>query len=96
MRDIDDELEDQEDFAENLRVSTTAFTRLAQAHRTFMQTTTRERLNKHGIPATFAVGDRVKIYVPPTQTQLDATGRRAKHIVAWRGPCTITQVLQPP
>jgi len=96
LRDIDDELEDQEDFAENLRVSTTAFTRLAQAHRTFMQKTTRERLSKHGIPATFAVGDRVKIYVPPTQTQLDATGRRAKHIVAWRGPCTITQVLQPP
>jgi len=94
--DLDDEIADQDDFAENLAVSTAAFIRLAHAHRTFMQQTTRERLDKHGVPATFAVGDKVKIYVPPTQTQLDATGRRAKHIVAWRGPCTITEVLTPP
>ena len=47
----------------------------------------------HGVPATFFVGDKVKIYVPPTHKQLLATGRRAKHIVAWRGPCTITVVL---
>jgi hypothetical protein len=33
--------------------------------------------------------------MPPTHTQLERTGRRAKHIVAWRGPCVITQILSP-
>ncbi len=31
--------------------------------------------------------------VPPTQNQLLETGRRAKHITAWRGPCTILERL---
>jgi hypothetical protein len=31
----------------------------------------------------------------PTHAQLIRTGRRAKHIVAWRGPCKITQFLSP-
>ena len=31
--------------------------------------------------------------VPPTQEQMIATGRRAKHITAWRGPCTIVERL---
>ncbi len=37
----------------------------------------------------------MKIYMPPTNSQLERTGRRAKHIVAWRGPCTITKILSP-
>jgi len=94
--DLDIELIDQGDYAANLRTSTDAFVRLAAAHRDYMQQTTQDRLNKNGVPATFAIGDRVKIYVPPTQTQLDATGRRASHITAWRGPCTISAVLPPP
>jgi hypothetical protein len=60
-----------------------------------MQKTTQERLNQQGNPTSFQLNDRVKIYVPPTNAQLLRTGRRAKHIVAWRGPCRITQVLSP-
>jgi hypothetical protein len=33
--------------------------------------------------------------MPPTHQQLERTGRRAKHIVSWRGPCRITQTLSP-
>jgi len=97
-RDIEDELQDPVDkspaaHAKAVAISAAAFARLATAHHTYMRETTAERLNMHGVPATFVVGDKVKIYVPPTHNQLKATGRRAKHIVAWRGPCTITVVL---
>ena len=97
-RAIEDTLEDPSDtspiaYAKAVAVSAQAFARLATAHHTYMRVTTAERLNMHGVPATFAIGDRVKIYVPPTHQQMLATGRRAKHIVAWRGPCTITRIL---
>ncbi len=39
------------------------------------------------------MGNKVKICVPPTQAQLLETGRRAKHVTAWRGPCTILERL---
>jgi hypothetical protein len=35
----------------------------------------------------------VKVRVPPTASQLEETGRRAKHITAWRGPFTIVERL---
>ena len=82
-----------EEFAAALRISTQAFHSFAAAHKTFMATTTEERLNKHGTPKTFALQDRVKIYVPPTHAQILRTGRKSNHIVAWRGPCTITRIL---
>ena len=31
--------------------------------------------------------------MPPTQSQLLETGRRSKHLTAWRGPCTILERL---
>jgi hypothetical protein len=80
-------------YADALRTSTAAFHRFAASHHTYVQTTTADRLNKHGTPAHFALGDRVKIYMPPTHAQLQRTGRRAQHIVAWRGPCVITEIL---
>ena len=76
-----------------IRISVAAFHRYAHAHRTYMQRSTEERLNQQGNPTTFQLNDRVKIYVPPTHPQLLRTGRRAKHVVAWRGPCRITKVL---
>jgi hypothetical protein len=82
-----------EDFATALRTSMHAFHSFAAAHKTYMATTTQERLNKHGTPKTFALHERVKIYVPPTHAQILRTGRKSNHIVAWRGPCTITRIL---
>jgi hypothetical protein len=68
-----------------IRVSVAAFHRYAHAHAKYMQDTTKERLNSQGNPTTFQLHDRVEIYVSPTQAQLLRTGRRAKHVVAWRG-----------
>jgi hypothetical protein len=82
-----------DEFAAALRTSMHAFHSFAAAHKTYMATTTEERLNKHGTPKMFALNDRVKIYVPPTHAQILRTGRKSNHIVAWRGPCTITRVL---
>jgi hypothetical protein len=82
-----------EEFAATLRISMQAFHSFAAAHKTFMANTTKERLNKHGTPQSFALNDRVKIYVPPTHAQILRTGRKSNHIVAWRGPCKITRIL---
>jgi hypothetical protein len=68
---------------------------MALAHKSFLAATTEARLNKYGIPKTFKINDRVKIYVPPTHAQILHTGRKSNHIVAWRGPCFITQILSP-
>jgi hypothetical protein len=80
-------------YADALRTSTAAFHRFASSHHTYVQATTAKRLNEHGIPAHFALNDRVKIYMPPTHAQIQRTGRRAQHIVAWRGPCIVTDIL---
>jgi hypothetical protein len=83
------------EFAAALRISMQAFHAMAAAHKSFLAKTTEERLNKHGTPTTFALNDRVKIYVPPTHAQILRTGRKSNHIVAWRGPCKITRLLSP-
>jgi hypothetical protein len=89
----EDELALPAQFAEAVAVSTTAFVQLAKTHDSFIKMETAARLNQKGTTATFFVGDKVKVRVPPTQAQLLETGRRAKHVTAWRGPCTIVERL---
>jgi hypothetical protein len=74
-------------------LSTRAFTAIAKTHDEFVRAETAARLNEKGSSRIFQVGDKVKVRVPPTQTQLLETGRRAKHVTAWRGPCTILERL---
>jgi hypothetical protein len=81
--------------AATIRISVAAFHRYARSHREYLQRTTEDRLNLQGTPTSFALGQRVKIYMLPTHAQMERTGRRAKHIVSWRGPCTITKILSP-
>jgi hypothetical protein len=69
------------------------FTAMAKNHDEFVKTETALRLNKKGTSRSFEVGDKVKVRVPPTQSQLLETGRRAKHVTAWCGPCTILERL---
>jgi hypothetical protein len=81
------------EFAEAVAVSTTAFCQLAKTHDQFIREETVARLNEKGFAKTFQIGDKVKVRVPPTAAQMEETGRRAKHITAWRGPCTIIERL---
>ncbi len=81
------------EFANAVAVSTTAFSQLAKTHDQFVREETAARLNEKGFAKTFRIGDKVKVRVPPTAAQMEETGRRAKHITAWRGPCTIVERL---
>ncbi len=81
------------EFAAVVAVSTRAFSQLARTHDEFVRMETAARLNEHGRAKTFKIGDKVKVRVPPTAVQMEASGRRAKHITAWRGPCTVVERL---
>ena len=94
-RALDDELDDADltdptEFALAVKTSVLAFTRLAKTHTDFDRMVTADRLNFSGYPKTYAIGDLVKIRVPPTHEQMLATGRKSSHISAWRGPCVVT------
>ena len=88
-------LDDIKSFARAVQRSTAAFALLAKHHDEYVRETTAERMNEHGSPRSYSVGDSVKIYVPPTHTQMQRLGRPAKHIVAWRGPCEVLDKLSP-
>jgi hypothetical protein len=97
-RAIDDELDgfdinDPSAFAKAVKVSVEAFCRLAKNHTDFCRSTTADRMNLHGHPKTYVIGDLVKIRVPPTHEQMLVTGRRSSHISTWRGPCIVTERL---
>jgi hypothetical protein len=81
------------EFSEAVAVSTKVFCQLASTHDQFVKNETAARLNRSGTAKTFCIGDKVKVRVPPTAAQMEETGRRAKHITAWRGPCTIVERL---
>jgi hypothetical protein len=81
------------EFAAAVAESTRAFSQLARTHDEFVRMETAARLNEHSRARTFQIGVKVKVRVPPTAVQMEATGRRAKHITAWRGPCTVVERL---
>jgi hypothetical protein len=91
----DEELALPAQFAEAVAtsISTAVFTSLAKTHDRFVKTEMAARLNEKGSSKVFQVGDKVKVRVPPTQNQLLETGRRAKHVTVWRGPCTVLERL---
>ena len=80
-------------FAAAVRESVTAFTALARDHSNYVQRTTADRMNQHGFQRTYEVGDRVKVMVPPSAKQIEETGRPAKHLDSWRGPCEVIEKL---
>ncbi len=89
----DEELALPAQFAEAVAISTGVFASLAKTHDQFVKAETAARLNEKGSSKIFQIGDKVKVRVPPTQSQLLETGRRSKHITAWRGPCTVLERL---
>jgi hypothetical protein len=89
----DEELKLPAQFAEAVALSTQVFTAMAKNHDQFVKKETVLRLNEKGTSRVFEVGEKVKVRVPPTQAQLLTSGRRAKHVTAWRGPCTILERL---
>ncbi len=80
-------------FASAIKTSTAAFIQLAKNHDLFVRTETAELLNEKGFPRSFVVGALVKARFPPTQVELELSGRRSSHVSAWRGPCRVDDRL---
>ena len=80
-------------FAHLLRESVQAFTALARDHSRYVQQTTAERLNEHGFARSYNVGDHVKVMIPPSASDIARTGRPAKHMYWWTGPCEVVAQL---
>jgi hypothetical protein len=89
----DHDLADPAAHATAVATSVSAFTTMAKVHSDYEKTTTADRLNQFGHPRSCSVDQRVKVYVPPTHEQMLASGRRAKHLLAWRGPCRVIEKL---
>ena len=75
-----------------IRVSAEEFTRIAAAHADHMRKQCRDALNRHGRKmCELDIGDHVKIFVPPSIGEITRRGRKAKHLLRWRGPLQIIE-----
>jgi transposase InsO family protein len=78
---------------EMLRVvqeSAASFQRAAQANATWFKHLRANKLNATGRHHDFKVGDRVRIYFPPSAQEARRRGRKVKHLCWYKGPLTIT------
>ena len=89
----DFDADDARQYAQAVRTSVNAFSALAKSHSDYVQQTTSERLNMQGSARSYEIGDHVKVMVPPTAKQIAETGRPAKHLLSWRGPCEVVEIL---
>ncbi len=71
----DEELALPAQFAEAVALSTGVFAEFARTHDGFVRSQTATRLNEKGTSRTFQAGEKVKVRVPPTQSQHLETGR---------------------
>ena len=85
--------DDARQYAQAVRTSVNAFSALAKNHSDYVQQTTSERLNMQGSARSYEIGDHVKVMVPPTAKQIAETGRPAKHLLSWRGPCEVVDII---
>ena len=50
-------------------------------------------VNRKGYHHSFAIGDRVTFFIPPTAEQAQRAGRKVKHIAHYKGPAIVTAKL---
>jgi hypothetical protein len=48
-----------------------------------------------GRPKKYKTGDKVSFFIPPTHEETVRRGRKAKHLLAYRGPAIVSKVLSP-
>lgn len=76
-----------------IQESAEAFARAAAQLREQNQRLSAQKLNAGGHEAKYKVGDAVTFYIPPTASQAERRGRKAKHLSWYRGPAKIVRVL---
>ena len=50
-------------------------------------------LKRKGVRTMYKVGDEVSFYIPPSEKEAKSMGRKPKHMLQYRGPAFITEVL---
>ncbi len=63
--------------------------------RTFDKRERAEKANQTRSKQTFKLGDKVLFFIPPDQKQVEREGRKAKHLMQYRGPAVIVKVRTP-
>jgi hypothetical protein len=53
----------------------------------------RAALARKGSKLKYQVGDEVSLYIPPSEQEAKRAGRKVKHLLYFRGPAVVTQVL---
>ena len=48
--------------------------------------------NSKGVKTVYEVGHEVSFYLPPSEKEAEAMGRKPKHLMQYRGPAIITEV----
>lgn len=88
-------------------ITTTQVEVLAQAARAYAQTIRQMRTvdkqeaadaaneRGRGKPRKYQNGDRVSFFIPPTHDETVRRGRKAKHLLAYRGPAIICKIVSP-
>ena len=74
-----------------ITASTKAFSQIAHNYQKLLAEDRAKLLNQKGTFKTFKVGDQVSFYIPPSEQEAKAAGRKPKHLVQFRGPATITK-----
>ena len=74
-----------------LQESATAFYREAIANQAWHRQRRADKLNAGGTLRDFKVGDKVRLYIPPTAAEATRRGRKVKHMCYFRGPMTVTK-----
>jgi len=81
---------------DDIETSARAFVDLAKNHADQRRAATARTLNKKGrSKVTFKKGDLVKVFLPPNQAEAKARNRKVKHLLSWRGPCRVVDLLSP-
>ena len=75
-----------------VQVSSTRFQELANSVRQWSRRRTAMRLNARGSSRSFKVGDKVKVYVPPSSDVAQKRGRKAKHLQHYRPGTIISKI----
>lgn len=76
-----------------IQQSAQAFAQEAAQMREQQQRASAERMRAGGNKAKYEVGDLVTFYIPPTADQAQRRGRKLKHLMWYRGPAKVEEVL---
>ena len=75
-----------------MRDTARAFEKQIENVRTEASTRNAQRLRK-GSNRTYQVGDEVSLFIPPSEQEAKVMGRKIKHMLLYRGPAIVTEVL---